>query len=101
VEQWSSVRWTVANARRAGLDVIGENPGSPDTPRTGGNELTDSSAEQMEHAPRYAQECGMAVFFWAFEDDLFGERPGAGIADYARRIEALTTGGRRPGRVRR
>jgi hypothetical protein len=43
----------------------------------------------------------MAVFFWAFEDDLFGERPGAGIADYARRIEALTTGGRRPGRVRR
>jgi hypothetical protein len=101
VEQWSSVRWTVANARRAGLDVIGENPGSPDTPRTGGNELTDSSGEQMEHAPRYAQECGMAVFFWAFEDDLFSERPGAGIADYARRIEALTTGGRRPGRVRR
>ncbi len=101
VEQWSSVRWTVANARRAGLDVIGENPGSPDTPRTGGNELTDSSAEQMEYAPRYAQECGMAVLFWAFEDDLFGDRPGAGIADYARRIEALTTGGRRPGRVRR
>jgi hypothetical protein len=101
VEQWSSVRWTVANARRAGLDVVGENPGSPDTPRTGGNELTDSSAEQMEYAPRYAQECGMAVFFWAFEDDLFGDRDGAGLDDYAQRITAATTGGRRPGRRRR
>jgi hypothetical protein len=95
VERWSSVRWTVANARRAGLGVMGENPGSPDTPRTGGNELTDSSAEQMVHAPRYARECGMSLFMWAFEDDLFGDRPGAGVADYAQQIRAARTSERR------
>jgi hypothetical protein len=98
VERWSSVRWTVANARRAGLGVVGENPGSPDTPGTGGNELTDSSAEQMVHAPRYAQECGMSLFLWAFEDDLFGN----GEVTVARYAEVIrTTGARRrrtPGR---
>ena len=98
VERWSSVRWTVANARRAGLGVMGENPGSPDTPRTGGNELTDSSAEQMVRAPQYARECGMSLFMWAFEDDLFGDRPGAGVADYARQIRAAGTGERQPRR---
>ncbi|RBY78262.1 hypothetical protein DQ238_12250 [Geodermatophilus sp. TF02-6] len=98
VEQWSSVRWTVANARRAGLDVMGENPGSPDTPRTGGNELTDSPEEQMVHAPRYARECGFALFMWAFEDDLFGTRPGVGLDDYAHQIRTVGTGRRRPAR---
>ncbi|WP_147331985.1 beta-galactosidase [Geodermatophilus marinus] len=98
VGQWSSVRWTMANARTAGLGLMGENPGSPDTPRTGGNDLTDSAGEQMDHAPRYALECGMSLFMWAFEDDLFGERPGAGIDDYAARIRAARSDERRPGR---
>ena len=98
VEKWSSVRWTVANARKAGLPVMGENPGSPDTPGTGGNELTDSSAEQMVRAPQYARDCGMSLFMWAFEDDLFGQRPGAGVADYAQQIRAATSSERRPRR---
>ncbi|WP_139263735.1 hypothetical protein [Geodermatophilus africanus] len=70
VVRWSSFRWTIANARSAGLDVIGENPGSPDTPRTGGNALTDSLAEQMLQAPQYARDCGLSLLMWAFEDDL-------------------------------
>ena len=99
VERWSSVRWTVANARRAGLSVVGENPGSPDIPRTGGNELTDSAAEQMVHAPRYARDCGMSLLMWAFEDDLFGGRPGAGVEDLARQIRAAASSSeRRPRR---
>jgi hypothetical protein len=96
VEQWSSVRWTVANARKAGLGVMGENPGSPDTPGTGGNDLTDSSGEQMVHAPRYARECGMSLFMWAFEDDLFSTRPDAGVADYAAQIRNASKGRRQP-----
>jgi hypothetical protein len=82
VGHWSSFRWTVANARTAGFAVVGENPGSPDLPNTGGDADTDSSRQQMVHAPKYAQECGMTLFQWAFEDDLFSE-DGAGLRAYA------------------
>jgi hypothetical protein len=90
VVTWSSFRWTVANARRAGLGVVGENPGSPDTPRTGGNSSTDSSAAQMGYAPRYARECGMTLLMWAFEDDLFGGSPDLNVDTYAARIRELS-----------
>jgi hypothetical protein len=87
VTEWSSFRWTIANARQAGLDVIGENPGGPDTPRTGGNSMTDSSDEQLVRAPEYARDCGLALFMWAFEDNLCGEPDALGA--YARRIRAI------------
>jgi hypothetical protein len=89
VVQWSSFRWTVANARKAGLGVVGENPGSPDTPGTGGNASTDSSVEQLAYAPRYARECGLSLLMWAFEDDLFGGSPGLNVDAYAARIREL------------
>ena len=95
VIEWPSHRWTVANARQAGLGVVGENPGSPNTPGTGGNDLTDSSEEQMIAAPEYAQECGMTLFQWAFEDDLF-DRDQDGLQAYARRIRDLTRPSGRP-----
>lgn len=71
VVQWSSFRWTVANARQAGLFVVGENPGSPDAPGTGGDATSDPLEAQVVHAPRYAKECGLAVLMWAFEEDFF------------------------------
>jgi hypothetical protein len=95
VVKWSSFRWTVANARHAGLGVIGENPGPPNAPGTGGNEDTDSSQEQLVHAPRYAQGCGMTLLMWAFEDDLFGN--GQSLLDgYAQQIQAISKSKRRP-----
>ena len=75
-----------ANARAAGLRVVGENPGHPDTPGTGGDESSDDLAAQLVHAPRYAQECGLEVLLWAFEDDLFGPYPEVSLDDLARRI---------------
>ena len=86
VDTWSATRWTVANARAAGLRVIGENPGHPATPGTGGDDSSDDLVEQLVHAPRYAQECGFAVLMWAFEDDLFGSDPEVSVDDLARRI---------------
>jgi len=53
----------------------------------------------MVHAPRYARDCGMSLLMWAFEDDLFGGRPGAGVEDLARQIRAATASSeRRPRR---
>ncbi len=86
VDTWSATRWTVANARAAGLRVVGENPGHPDTPGTGGDGMSDDLAAQLVHAPRYAQECGLEVLLWAFEDDLFGPHPEVWLDDLARRI---------------
>ncbi len=86
VDTWSATRWTVANARAAGLRVVGENPGHPDTPGTGGDGSSDDLAAQLVHAPRYAQECGLEVLLWAFEDDLFGPHPEVSLDDLARRI---------------
>ena len=88
VDSWSATRWTVANARATGLRVVGENPGPPATPGTGGDETSDGLAAQLVHAPRYAQECGLEVLMWAFEDDLFGPDPEVSIDDLARRISS-------------
>jgi hypothetical protein len=89
VATWSSFRWTVANARRAGLDVVGENPGPPSVPGTGGDPDSDSLREQAVHAPRYAQECGLRVMMWAFEDDLFGDPAVMTLGYLATQLRAL------------
>jgi hypothetical protein len=86
VAQWSAFRWTIANARHAGLGVVGENPGSPDAPGTGGDPASDDLSQQMTHAPKYARECGLTAMMWAFEDDLFGDTSGVSVDDYARQI---------------
>jgi hypothetical protein len=86
---WPGQRWTSALARINGLALVGENPGPPDAPQTGGDPASDSSALQMQRAPDYARECGMTEFYWAFEDDLF--TPGSGVDPdaYAARIAAV------------
>jgi hypothetical protein len=88
VGAWSAQRFTTALARRAGLGLVGENPGPPDAPDTGGASDSDPLAEQLRLAPAYAVECGMTTFLFAFEDDLFGDATDVGVADYADRIAA-------------
>jgi Beta-galactosidase len=85
VELWSSTRWTIANARAAGLRVVGENPGPP-TPRNGGDSTSDDLAGQLENAPRYAAQCGLEMLMWAFEDNLFAPDSGVSVPDLAQRI---------------
>lgn len=89
VGNWPSFRWTVANARAAGFAVVGENPGPPDLAGTGADDQTDSSQQQMVHAPQYAQQCGMTLFQWAFEDGLFSSGQ-AGLRAYSERQKALS-----------
>lgn len=84
---WSSTRWTTAVARRSGLSVLGENPGPPIAATTGGSPDSDSLAEQLIHAPRYAADCHLTALLWAFEEDLF---PDATIDDYAKMIRQQT-----------
>jgi hypothetical protein len=87
VADWSAQRFTAALARRTGLGLVGENPGRPDAPHTGGTADSDPLADQLQRAPAYAAGCGMTTFFFAFEDDLFaGSAPD--LADYAGRIAA-------------
>ncbi|MFW0772860.1 hypothetical protein ACLRGI_06795 [Paenarthrobacter nitroguajacolicus] len=93
VSQWSSHRYTSALARGAGLGLVGENPGPPGAPFTGGAPQSHSLAEQLQTAPRYASECGMTMFLFGFEENLFGEkgRPGTGVTveDYKEVIRQL------------
>ena len=86
VDQWSASRWTIANARAVGLRVIGENPGPPDDPGNGGDPSSDDLAGQLEHAPRYAAECGLEVLMFAFEDNLFDLESGVSVDDLARQV---------------
>lgn len=80
---WSSHRYTTALARRAGLGLVGENPGPPDSPFTGGSALSDSPSEQLRRAPAYAAECGMRMFMFGFEDNLFEDgASGVTLDDY-------------------
>ncbi|MCO1660269.1 glycoside hydrolase family 5 protein [Pseudonocardia humida] len=88
VASWSAQRFTTALARRAGLGLVGENPGPPDAPHTGGAEDSDPLAEQLRLAPAYAVDCGLTTFLFAFEDDLFSGATGVDVADYADRIAA-------------
>lgn len=88
VSRWSAARWTIANARRSGLKVIGENPGSPHALGTGGSPESDHLRNQMRYAPRYAAQCGLTAFFWAFEDDLFSHPQYLRLAEYRQAITA-------------
>lgn len=94
---WPAQRFTSALARRCGLALVGENPGPPGAPFTGGHPASDSSAEQLQRAPDHARECGMTQFYWAFEDDLFTPGSGVDLDAYAARIAsydlARTTAG--------
>jgi hypothetical protein len=94
VDEWPGLRWTTAVARRAGLDLIGENPGPPDAPYTGGSEDSDPVADQLVHGTAYARACGLDMFLFAFEDELFDEQSGISVNDYARQIKATDRSGR-------
>ena len=89
VENWSGQRFTIATARAHGLAVIGENPGPPHAPMTGGSPDSDSLAAQLDHATAYARECELETFLFAFERDLFDPSSGVPLDDYAREIEGL------------
>lgn len=92
VSFWSSQRFTSAVAHHAGLSLVGENPGSPELPRTGGAADSDPVTAQLQWAPDYASQCGMTTFLFAFEDELFGGMPSRPavltLEDYAARIRA-------------
>ncbi|MEJ2888068.1 beta-galactosidase [Actinomycetospora aeridis] len=87
VERWSNLRFTRAQAARAGLPVVGENPGPPGE-TTGGSADSDSEREQVRRAPAYARSCGLAAFTLAFEEDLHTPRSGVTLADY---VGAITS----------
>ncbi|MFI2565604.1 hypothetical protein [Paenarthrobacter sp. NPDC018779] len=89
VHLWSSHRYTSSLARRAGLGLVGENPGPPDSPFTGGSALSDSLSDQLRRAPAYAAECGMTMFLFGFEDDLFNDRNGVTLEDYGDAMSKL------------
>jgi hypothetical protein len=89
---WSAQRWTIANARRAGLPVIGENPGPPGMAFTGGSPWSDPVAEQLRRAKGYAADCGLRGFGLAFEDTLFDPASGLTLDGYAQWISAARRG---------
>jgi hypothetical protein len=86
---WSAQKWVIANARRYGLSVVGEIPGRPDAPFTGGSPDSDSLADQLRRGARYAKDCGLQLFLFAFEDDLFSGTPQVSLEDYQREIAAI------------
>lgn len=91
-DDWPSQRFTSAVARRAGLGLVGENPGRPDAPNTGGSKWSDPLPMQLRMAPDYALGCGMSVFMFAFEDDLFeppANPPGVNLDDYKAAIDEM------------
>jgi hypothetical protein len=81
---WPAQRWTIAQAKRAGLAVVAENPGPPTAANTGGEPDSDPIATQMRNAPKAAAECGATLFLWAFEDVLFDRVSGLRPADLTR-----------------
>lgn len=81
VERWSNLRFARAQAARAGLAVVGENPGPPGE-ATGGVPDSDPEIEQVRRAPAIARACGLASFTLAFEEDLHTPRSGVTLADY-------------------
>jgi hypothetical protein len=86
VDAWSGQRWTLAVARAVGLAAIGENPGPPDSPFTGGDAGSDEVADQLPRGIGYATDCGLERFLFAFEDELFESGSGVTLDDYARLI---------------
>jgi hypothetical protein len=81
VALWSAQRWTTANARLVGLPLVGENPGAPTLAHTGGATDSDGAPDQLRHAVRYARDCGLAQFYWAFEETLYDDQSDVGMTD--------------------
>ncbi|MDL5155694.1 hypothetical protein [Actinomycetospora termitidis] len=86
VASWSNLRFARAQAARAGLAAVGENPGPP-AAQTGGTSNSDSEAEQIRRSPAYARGCALAAFFLAFEDVLDDPSSGSDRQDY---VDAVT-----------
>jgi hypothetical protein len=85
VQDWSNLRFARAQAARAGLPAVGENPGPPGT-ETGGTASSDSEAEQIRRSPAYARGCALAAFFLAFEGVLDDPASGVTRQDYVRAV---------------
>jgi hypothetical protein len=88
VASWSNLRFARAQAARAGLPAVGENPGPP-AAQTGGTSTSDSEAAQLQRSPGYARGCALAGFFFAFESVLDDPSSGLTRQDYA---NAVTNG---------
>jgi hypothetical protein len=76
VQTWSNLRFARAQAARAGLPAVGENPGPP-AAQTGGTASSDSESQQIRRSPAYARGCALAGFFLAFEGVL--DVPSSGL----------------------
>ncbi len=88
VQTWSNLRFARAQAARAGLPAVGENPGPP-AAQTGGTASSDSEAAQIRRSPAYARGCALAGFFLAFESVLDDPASGLTRQDY---VNAVTGG---------
>ena len=86
LDRGATQRWTVALAHEAGLGVVAENPGPPDSDNTGGTAQSDGVADQMVQAGRYARDCRLEAWYLAFEDQLFEPGSGVDVAAYGRVI---------------
>ncbi|WP_248292915.1 hypothetical protein [Actinomycetospora sp. TBRC 11914] len=85
VATWSNLRFARAQAARAGLAAVGENPGPP-AAQTGGTATSDSEAAQIRRSPAYARGCALAGFFLAFEAVLDDPSSGLTRQDYANAV---------------
>ncbi|MEJ2862333.1 hypothetical protein [Actinomycetospora flava] len=85
VQNWSNLRFARAQAARAGLAAVGENPGPPG-PETGGTATSDPIAEQIRRSPGYARSCSLIGFFLAFESVLDDPASGVTRQDYVRAV---------------
>ena len=85
VQTWSNLRFARAQAARAGLPAVGENPGPP-AAQTGGTAISDPEAEQVRRSPVYARGCALAGFFLAFEGVLDDPTSGLTRQDYANAV---------------
>jgi hypothetical protein len=85
VGTWSNLRFARAQAARAGLSAVGENPGPP-AAQTGGTASSDSEAAQIRRSPAYARGCALAGFFLAFEAVLDDPSSGLTRQDYVNAV---------------
>ena len=85
VASWSNLRFARAQAARAGLAAVGENPGPP-AAQTGGTASSDPEAAQVRRSPAYARGCALAGFFLAFESVLDDPSSGVTRQDYVNAV---------------
>ncbi len=85
VDLWSNQRFARAQAARANLPAVGENPGPP-AAQTGGTSSSDSLADQIARSPAYARSCRLAALLVAFEWAMDDPRSGVTRDDYRRAV---------------